>query len=268
MEIKLPWDLNEIPSKLETITSTISNLSSYVTELKNIQWELPTEFLDLPHLASSVQEKLKTLDSLPGPLKMVTNTLNRFSTLLENTSGTTTTSVPSTDKATATPAEGEKDADTNLKNELIKKRRQSSKIINCDVLTKKGPISLKVYKEDGTAEVIEKFNTNDLLLAKWREETDCFMPKGIKQSPLENVLLKSVEKYIRFSLKGLYLFLHHSSANSWQWDLHSSGIGNTLHWQWALILPVGTLSWQWECLVHFIPNSHSSYVQLHEPLVL
>nr|GEZ00552.1 reverse transcriptase domain-containing protein [Tanacetum cinerariifolium] len=37
-------------------------------------------------------------------------------------------------------------------------------------------------------------------------------------------------------------FLHHSSANSWQWDLHSSGSGNTLHWQWELILPVGTLS--------------------------
>nr|GEZ58136.1 hypothetical protein [Tanacetum cinerariifolium] len=31
-------------------------------------------------------------------------------------------------------------------------------------------------------------------------------------------------------------------ANSWQWDLHSSGSGNTLHWQWELIMPVGTLS--------------------------
>nr|GFB34197.1 hypothetical protein [Tanacetum cinerariifolium] len=50
-------------------------------------------------------------------------------------------------------------------------------------------------------------------------------------------------------------FLHHSSANSWQWNLHSSGSGNTLRWQWELILPVGTLSWQWECLVHFIPNN-------------
>nr|GEY74229.1 hypothetical protein [Tanacetum cinerariifolium] len=45
------------------------------------------------------------------------------------------------------------------------------------------------------------------------------------------------------------------NANSWQWDLHSSGSGNTLHWQWELILPVETLSWQWECLVHFIPNT-------------
>nr|GEU67149.1 hypothetical protein [Tanacetum cinerariifolium] len=59
------------------------------------------------------QEKLKTIDSLLGLLKMVTNTLNRFATLLENTSGATTTGVPSADKATALPRE--KDADTNLK---------------------------------------------------------------------------------------------------------------------------------------------------------
>nr|GEX19264.1 reverse transcriptase domain-containing protein [Tanacetum cinerariifolium] len=35
----------------------------------------------------------------------------------------------------------------------------------------------------------------------------------------------------------------------------SSGSGINLHWQWELLLPVGTLIWQWECLVHFIPNS-------------
>nr|GEU83724.1 hypothetical protein [Tanacetum cinerariifolium] len=54
----------------------------------------------------------------------------------------------------------------------------------------------------------------------------------------------------------MYKILKHN-ANSWQWDLHSSGSGNTFHWQWELILPVGTLSWQWECLVHFIPNRYS-----------
>nr|GFB91116.1 ribonuclease H-like domain-containing protein [Tanacetum cinerariifolium] len=58
----------------------------------------------------------------------------------------------------------------------------------------------------------------------------------------------------------LYLrqFLHHlfnNSANFWQWHLLSSSSGNNLHWQWELILPVGTFSWQWECLVHFIPNN-------------
>ncbi|GKA23722.1 hypothetical protein Tco_0709755 [Tanacetum coccineum] len=165
MEIKLPRDLKEIPSKLETFTSTISSLSS--------------------------QEKLKTLDSLPGHLNKVTNTLNRFATLVGNALGATAIGVPSEDKATASPAEGEKDADTNLKNELVdllgidivtqyynkkllyekyyekmKKRRQSSKIINYDVLTKKGSISLKVYREDGIAKVIEKFKASDLQLAE------------------------------------------------------------------------------------------------------
>ncbi|GKC43382.1 hypothetical protein Tco_1061104, partial [Tanacetum coccineum] len=106
MEIELPGDLKEIPSKLETFTSTISSLSSQVAELKNIQWELPAEFLDLPHLVSSVQEKLKTLDSLLGLLNKVTNTLNRFATLVGNASGATATGVPLADKATTSPAEG------------------------------------------------------------------------------------------------------------------------------------------------------------------
>nr|GEV21443.1 putative reverse transcriptase domain-containing protein [Tanacetum cinerariifolium] len=77
------------------------------------------EFFDLPHLASSVPKKLKTLDSLPRLLKTLTNTLNRFATLVENASGSTTIGVPSTNKATALPAEGEKDANTNLKNKLV-----------------------------------------------------------------------------------------------------------------------------------------------------
>ncbi|GJX74411.1 hypothetical protein Tco_0313006 [Tanacetum coccineum] len=36
-------------------------------------------------------------------------------------------------------------------------RRAESRITNCDVLTKKGPITLKVYREDGTSEVIPNF---------------------------------------------------------------------------------------------------------------
>ncbi|GKC84078.1 hypothetical protein Tco_1139795 [Tanacetum coccineum] len=54
MEIKLPRDLKEIPTKLETFTSTISSLTSQVAELKNIQWELPTELQALPILVSLV----------------------------------------------------------------------------------------------------------------------------------------------------------------------------------------------------------------------
>ncbi|GKC82041.1 hypothetical protein Tco_1137758 [Tanacetum coccineum] len=173
MEIELHGDLKEIPTKLETFTFTISSLSSQVAELKNIEWELPAEFQALPSQVSLVQEKLKTLDSLPSLLNKVTDTLNRFATMVENTSRVARNNVPSTSQATASPAEGEKntskDAETNLKNELMLKRRKSSKIIKCDVLAQKGPISLKVYTEYGTIEVIINFKVSDLHLAKWRE---------------------------------------------------------------------------------------------------
>ncbi|GKE87610.1 hypothetical protein Tco_1565085, partial [Tanacetum coccineum] len=81
MEIELSGDLKEIPTKLETFTSIISSISSQVT-----------------------------------------NTLNRFSTMVENASRAASMNVPSVGKATASPAEGEKntkDANTNLKDELV-----------------------------------------------------------------------------------------------------------------------------------------------------
>nr|GEY24403.1 retrovirus-related Pol polyprotein from transposon TNT 1-94 [Tanacetum cinerariifolium] len=54
IEIELPVDLKEIPTKPETFTSTIFSLLSQVAEQKNIQWELPTEFLNFPSQVSSV----------------------------------------------------------------------------------------------------------------------------------------------------------------------------------------------------------------------
>ncbi|GJT43879.1 retrovirus-related pol polyprotein from transposon TNT 1-94 [Tanacetum coccineum] len=126
IEIKLPRDLKEIPTKLETFTSTISSLTSQVVKLKNIQRELPTEFLYVPNQISSGHKKLKTLDSLPSILNKVTETLNRFATMVENTSGATTNDVPSAGQASASPTEGEKntnpaitDAEPNLHDELV-----------------------------------------------------------------------------------------------------------------------------------------------------
>nr|GEV63221.1 hypothetical protein [Tanacetum cinerariifolium] len=195
MEIELLRDLKVIPSKVETFTFTISNLSS--------------------------QEKLKTLDSLPGLLKTVTNTLNRFATMVESASGATTTSVPSADKATASPAEGEKDADTNLKNKLVdllgidivtqyynkkllyerycekmKKRRQSSKIISCDVLTKKGPVSLKRevvqacpdIKEKGWKTIYELIKTRMEYLEQTEKELHIDFNKSLQeQNPMDEL---------------------------------------------------------------------------------
>ncbi|GJS20729.1 hypothetical protein Tco_0449361 [Tanacetum coccineum] len=48
-------------------------------------------------------------------------------------------------------------------------RRAESRITNYDILTKKGPITLKVYREDGTSEIIPEFKAWDLHLGEWRE---------------------------------------------------------------------------------------------------
>ncbi|GJW35473.1 hypothetical protein Tco_0058393 [Tanacetum coccineum] len=118
----LPTELKELPSKITGLFRDIKELKKHVAELKNIRWELPAEFLNLPSQVSSVQERLKTLDSLPSLLHKVTDTLNRFATIMENASGAASMNVPSVGKAIASPAEGEKntkDANTNLKDELV-----------------------------------------------------------------------------------------------------------------------------------------------------
>nr|GEU78528.1 hypothetical protein [Tanacetum cinerariifolium] len=180
MEIELHGDLKEIPIKLKYFTSTIFSLTFQVADLKNIQWELPAEFLDLPSQVSLVQEKLKTLDSLPSLLNKVIDTLNRFATVVENASGAACNNVPSVGKATALPTEREKntnpdttDAEPNLHDELVDilgiyvmtqyynkklfhdkyydkmlKRRKCFQITNSNVLTQKDPISLTVHRED------------------------------------------------------------------------------------------------------------------------
>ncbi|GKE18323.1 hypothetical protein Tco_1425900, partial [Tanacetum coccineum] len=51
----------------------------------------------------------------------------------------------------------------------ILNRRSKSRIINCDILTRKGPITLKVYREDDTSEIIPDFKASDLHLGEWRE---------------------------------------------------------------------------------------------------
>ncbi|GJZ28251.1 hypothetical protein Tco_0572898, partial [Tanacetum coccineum] len=68
LEIKLLGDLKEIPTKMEKFNSTISSLTTQVSELRTLKWELPTEFLVVPGQVSSVQSnmsKVKVLDALP-----------------------------------------------------------------------------------------------------------------------------------------------------------------------------------------------------------
>ncbi|GKA20817.1 hypothetical protein Tco_0700806 [Tanacetum coccineum] len=58
-------------------------------------------------------------------------------------------------------------------------RRAKSRITNYDILTRKGPITLKVYRLDDTSEIIPEFKANDLHLGEWREVvTACPNKKG------------------------------------------------------------------------------------------
>nr|GEY00689.1 hypothetical protein [Tanacetum cinerariifolium] len=69
----------------DTLVSHPSSLkSAQIQEL--MAQELSVELLDLPSQISSIHEKLKTLDSLPSILNKVTDTLNRFATMVENAS--------------------------------------------------------------------------------------------------------------------------------------------------------------------------------------
>ncbi|GJU51452.1 hypothetical protein Tco_1221007 [Tanacetum coccineum] len=87
----------------------------------------------------------------------------------------------------------------------MKKRRQSSKIINCDVLTKKGPISLKVYREDGIVEVIEKFKASDLQMAEWRELVQVCPDRKEKGWKTIYELIKTRMEYLEQTKKELHI---------------------------------------------------------------
>ncbi|GKD25528.1 hypothetical protein Tco_1231742 [Tanacetum coccineum] len=67
LEIKLPRDLKEIPTKLEDFTKTITSLTSQVAELKTLQWELLAEFLFVPTQVKMAIALKKTKDtSIPS----------------------------------------------------------------------------------------------------------------------------------------------------------------------------------------------------------
>ncbi|GJS56090.1 hypothetical protein Tco_0629452 [Tanacetum coccineum] len=173
----IPTKLKELPTKLtalsgdklETFSSIVSSLTTHVAELKKHKWELPKEILDLTGQISSVQSYIQTLEALSGLLNKVTDTLNDFASILNaHNKG-----VPSAGKSTASPTEGEKNTnpvteDAELENlvDLIGidvveeyhkkkllynkycnkmlKRKKNPKITNCEVLIKKGPITLKI----------------------------------------------------------------------------------------------------------------------------
>ncbi|GKA19651.1 hypothetical protein Tco_0699566 [Tanacetum coccineum] len=97
LEIELPGDLKEIPTKLEDFTKTVTSLTSQVASL--------------------------TLDALPCLLLNVTKALNKFSQVLDFASSKAgDQSVPLAGQADTRPDEGEKDTNQATISQLFQRR--------------------------------------------------------------------------------------------------------------------------------------------------
>ncbi|GJW10142.1 hypothetical protein Tco_1575969 [Tanacetum coccineum] len=146
----LPTELKELPSKFKDITRDNIELKKY--------WELPAEFLVVPGQVLSIQAKIKTFDALPSLLTKVTEALDSRTNQEQK-------KIEESVKANLAKKE-----EVVGKEELIDLLEGHSKESHCDVLTRKGPITLKVYREDQTNKVILNFKAIDLHLAEWRED--------------------------------------------------------------------------------------------------
>ncbi|GJY47953.1 hypothetical protein Tco_0437909 [Tanacetum coccineum] len=87
-------------------------------------------------------------------------------------------SFPMTEEEIKNQKKVEQDIKTDLskkevelgREELVDLLRAQGRITNYDVLSRgKGPITLKVYRDDGFDEIIQNFKASDLHLGEWRE---------------------------------------------------------------------------------------------------
>ncbi|GKC34641.1 hypothetical protein Tco_1047025 [Tanacetum coccineum] len=108
----IPTELKELPIKITALSGGVHKLNTHIqefeiklpedAELKKHIWELPKEFLALPGQISSIQTPIKTLEALLCIFHKVTDTLNRFASILHaHNKG-----VPSAGKSTTSPVEG------------------------------------------------------------------------------------------------------------------------------------------------------------------
>ncbi|GJS72329.1 hypothetical protein Tco_0705170 [Tanacetum coccineum] len=88
-------------------------------------------------------------------------------------------------------------------------RRAKLRITNCDILTRKGLITLKVYREDDTSEIIPEFKASDLHLGEWREVvTACSNKKGKGQDFVTIEDFRDFSNTMLYSVQEIFFRLH------------------------------------------------------------
>ncbi|GJU29733.1 hypothetical protein Tco_1173322 [Tanacetum coccineum] len=152
--------VTSLKPELSKLLASHNFASCLPTELK----ELPSKFTELSGEIKELKQHVKDMEiELPGDLKENPTKLETFTSTISS----------------LTSQKNTKDADINLKDELVDllgtnvvtqyynkkllfdkycdkilKIKKSPKITNCEVLKKKGPVTLKIYREDGSEEVI------------------------------------------------------------------------------------------------------------------
>ncbi|GKE89551.1 hypothetical protein Tco_1567026, partial [Tanacetum coccineum] len=189
LEIELPGDLKEIPTKLEDLQRLAQhlfklNLDALPSLLQKVTKALNSNSDDenTSHVAGSLAEsskkkKLRKFDFVTeggDHVHLTKEQINAQKKIEEEA------------KAEAAKQEGEVRREElvdlfglevlskyyNAKLQYDKycdkmlNKRAKSRITNYDVLTRKGPITLKVYKEDDTSKIIPDFKASDLYLGE------------------------------------------------------------------------------------------------------
>ncbi|GJV47428.1 hypothetical protein Tco_1437640 [Tanacetum coccineum] len=190
LEIELLGELKEIPTKLEDFTKTVTSLTSQVAKLKTLQWELPAEFLPLPTQVFNTASKKAGDTSVPSTVQAgIIPAGDKTSHVAGSLAGSSKKKklrkfdfvTESGDHVHLTEEQinAQKKIKEEAKAEAAKQEGEIRRVELVDLLgpkvvskyynAKKGPITLKVYREDGTSEIIHDFKASDLHLGEWRE---------------------------------------------------------------------------------------------------
>ncbi|GKB74632.1 hypothetical protein Tco_0936044 [Tanacetum coccineum] len=155
----MPEDTS-VPPPTSPKSTQIQELMAQVQLLKSQKDELEQQ-------KATAEAEVASLKVRPSYPDVNTLLLFWFVTMVENASEATTKDVPSAGQATASPTKGEKntkDADTNLKDELVD-------LLGANVVT----------QEDGSEKVILNLKVSDLHLAEWREVIQACPNKSEKE---------------------------------------------------------------------------------------
>ncbi|GJV05487.1 hypothetical protein Tco_1343143 [Tanacetum coccineum] len=211
---EIPTKLDDFTKNVTSLTSQVAELKTLQWELPAKFLSLPTQVASVQAKLKTLDALPSLLLNVTQALNKFAQVLNSASSKVgdqsvpsagqadtmhdagEDTNNQTISSFFKKDKgkkamsskdAEEVSTESESDDETthvpgsmveySKKKEL--KKRAKLRITNYDILTRKGPITLKVYREDDTSEIIPEFKASDLHLGEWREiVTACPNKKG------------------------------------------------------------------------------------------